>query len=83
VKVVTHLIDVHYETPAVLAAAVSSILQDADYPKSWVGHRLGSVSEDLNRLVGHRSVNELRRDTKSCVSMYDLQPSLVLYVYLS
>jgi endonuclease YncB( thermonuclease family)/membrane-bound metal-dependent hydrolase YbcI (DUF457 family) len=68
VKVATHLIfaeccwfatsavaDVHYESPAVLAAAATSILPDADYPKSWLGHQLGSVSEDLNRLFGHRS----------------------------
>jgi endonuclease YncB( thermonuclease family) len=67
-KVATHLIfaeccwfatsavfDVHYETPAVLAAAATSILPDADYPKSWLGHQLGSISEDLNRLFGHRS----------------------------
>jgi len=67
VKVVTHLIfaeccwfatsavfDVHYETPAVLAAAASSVLPDADHPKSWLGHQLGGVSEDLNRLFGHR-----------------------------
>ena len=47
--------DVHYETPAVLAAAATSILPDADYPKSWLGHQLGSISEDLNRLFGHRS----------------------------
>jgi endonuclease YncB( thermonuclease family) len=68
VKVATHLIfaeccwfitsavfDVHYETPAVLAAAATSILPDADYPKSWLGHQLGSISEDLNHLFGHRS----------------------------
>jgi endonuclease YncB( thermonuclease family) len=47
--------DVHYETPAVLAAAAASILPDADDPKSWLGHRLGSVSEELNRLFGYRS----------------------------
>ena len=47
--------DVHYETPAVLAAAATSILPDADYPKSWLGHQLGNISEDLNRLFGHRS----------------------------
>ncbi len=67
-KVATHLIfaeccwfatsavfDNHYEIPAVLAAAVASIVPDADYPKGWLGHQLGSVSEDLNRLFGHRS----------------------------
>ena len=47
--------DIHYETPAVLTAAVASILPDADYPKSWLGHQLGSVSRDLNSLFGHRS----------------------------
>ena len=67
-KVATHLIfaeccwfatsavfDVHYEVPAVLAAAATSVLPDADYPKSWLGRQLGSVSEDLNRFFGHRS----------------------------
>lgn len=67
-KVATHLIfaeccwfaasavfDVRYETPAVLAAAAASVLPDADYPKSWLGYQLGSVSEDLNRIFGHRS----------------------------
>lgn len=66
-KVVTHLIfaeccwfatsaifDVQYETPAVLAAAATAVLPDADHPRSWLGHQLGSVSEDLNRLFGHR-----------------------------
>jgi endonuclease YncB( thermonuclease family) len=68
VKVTTHLLfseccwfiasavlDVHYETPAVLLVATTSVLPDADYPKSWIGHQLGSISEDLNRLFGHRS----------------------------
>jgi endonuclease YncB( thermonuclease family) len=67
VKVATHLIfseccwfatsavfDVHYETTAVLTAATASVLPDADHPKSWLGHQLGSISEDLNRLFGHR-----------------------------
>jgi len=31
------------------------MLPDADYPKSWIGHQLGSVSADLNHLFGHRS----------------------------
>jgi endonuclease YncB( thermonuclease family) len=31
------------------------MLPDADYPKSWLGHQLGSVSKELNRLFGHRS----------------------------
>jgi endonuclease YncB( thermonuclease family) len=31
------------------------MLPDADYPKSWLGYQLGSVSKDLNRLFGHRS----------------------------
>jgi endonuclease YncB( thermonuclease family) len=49
------LLDIHYGTSAVLAAAATSILPDADYPKSWLGHQLGSISENLNRLFGHRS----------------------------
>jgi hypothetical protein len=49
VKIATHLIfaeccwfatsavlDVHYETPEVLVAAATSVLPDADYPKSWL-----------------------------------------------
>jgi endonuclease YncB( thermonuclease family)/membrane-bound metal-dependent hydrolase YbcI (DUF457 family) len=68
VKVATHIVfseccmfaasaifDFHYETTSVVAAAICSILPDADYPKSWLGHQLGSISEDLNRLFGHRS----------------------------
>jgi membrane-bound metal-dependent hydrolase YbcI (DUF457 family) len=35
--------------------AAASMLPDADYPKSWLGHQLGSVSKELNRLFGHRS----------------------------
>ena len=35
--------------------AAASMLPDADYPKSWLGYQLGSVSKDLNRLFGHRS----------------------------
>jgi membrane-bound metal-dependent hydrolase YbcI (DUF457 family) len=67
-RVVTHLVfaetcwfvtaaifDVHYELPSVLAAAVAGVLPDADYPKSWTGRMLGSVSEDLHRFFGHRS----------------------------
>ncbi len=67
-KVATHLIfaeccgfatsaifNVHYETPSVLIAAATSVLPDADYPKSWIGHQIGSISEDLNRFFGHRS----------------------------
>jgi endonuclease YncB( thermonuclease family) len=66
--VVTHLIfaeccwfatsavfNVHYGVPEVFAVATASMLPDADYPKSWLGHQLGSVSKDLNRLFGHRS----------------------------
>jgi inner membrane protein len=68
VKVATHLIfaeccwfaisavvDVHYGTPEVLAVAAASVLPDADNPKSWFGRLLGRVSQDLNRLFGHRS----------------------------
>ncbi|QYJ15610.1 hypothetical protein Rxycam_01434 [Rubrobacter xylanophilus DSM 9941] len=67
-KVATHIVfgecclfaasavfDFHYETPSVLAAALCSVLPDADYPKSWLGHQLGTISEDLHRLFGHRS----------------------------
>ncbi|HSL01273.1 MAG TPA: metal-dependent hydrolase [Rubrobacteraceae bacterium] len=67
-KVATHIIfaeccwfassavfDVHYGTPAVMVVAASSIVPDADYPKSWLGYQLGPVSEELNRLFGHRS----------------------------
>lgn len=67
-KVATHIVfaeccffavsavgDVHYGTTAVLATAAASILLDADYPRSWIGHQLGSVSRDLNRIFGHRS----------------------------
>ncbi len=38
-----------------LAAAAASILPDADYPKSWLGYQLGTISVYLNRLFGHRS----------------------------
>ena len=67
-KVATHLIfaeccgfatsaifGVHYETPSVLIAAATSVLPDADYPKSWLGYQLGSISEEINRFFGHRS----------------------------
>ena len=67
-KVVTHLVfaeccwfaisavvDVHYGTSEVLAVAATSVLPDADNPKSWLGHQLGRVSQDLHRLFGHRS----------------------------
>ena len=47
--------DVHYETSAVLVVALVSVVPDADYPKSWLGYQLGSVSEELHRLFGHRS----------------------------
>jgi endonuclease YncB( thermonuclease family) len=47
--------DVHYGVPEVFAVAAASMLPDADYPKSWLGYQLGSVSQDLNRLFGHRS----------------------------
>ena len=67
-KVATHLVfaefcwfatsavlDVHYESAEVIAVAAASLLPDADYPKSWLGYQLGSVSKELNRLFGHRS----------------------------
>ena len=47
--------DVNYEVPEVLLAAATSVLPDADYPRSWIGYQLGSISEGLNRLFGHRS----------------------------
>ncbi len=50
-KVATHLIfaeccwfataavfEVPYETPSVLVVAATSLLPDADYPKSWIGY---------------------------------------------
>ena len=49
------VLDVHYQVPAVLVVAVVSILPDADYPTSWLGSKLGGVSEGLNRAFGHRS----------------------------
>ena len=49
------VLDVHYGVPEVFIVAAASLLPDADYPKSWLGYQLGSVSEDLNRLFGHRS----------------------------
>jgi endonuclease YncB( thermonuclease family) len=68
VKVATHIVfseccwfatsavlDVHYGTSAVLVVAATSILPDADDPKSWLGHRLGSVSRELHHLLGFRS----------------------------
>jgi endonuclease YncB( thermonuclease family) len=39
----------------VLVVALVCVVPDADYPKSWLGHQLGSVSEELHRLFGHRS----------------------------
>jgi len=64
VKVATHIVfaeccwfatsavlDVHYGTSAVLVVAATSILPDADDPKSWLGHRLGSVPQELRRLL--------------------------------
>lgn len=44
-----------WDGPAAAVAAIAAILPDADYPKSWIGYQLGSVSEDLNRIFGHRS----------------------------
>jgi endonuclease YncB( thermonuclease family) len=67
-KVATHLgfaecclfatsavLDVHYGVPEVFIVAAASLIPDADYPKSWLGYQLGSVSKFLNRLFGHRS----------------------------
>ncbi len=47
--------DVPYGIPEVLAVGAASLIPDPDYPGSWLGYRLGSVSRDLNRLFGHRS----------------------------
>jgi endonuclease YncB( thermonuclease family) len=47
--------DIHYGSIEVLAVAAASLLPDADYPRSWLGHQLGGISEDLYRLFGHRS----------------------------
>jgi endonuclease YncB( thermonuclease family) len=68
VRIATHLIfaeccwfatsavlDVHYELSSVLLAAAASVLPDVDHPKSPFGHRLGSLSENLDRFFGHRS----------------------------
>jgi endonuclease YncB( thermonuclease family) len=65
VKVATHIVfaeccwfaasavlDVHYGISAVLAVAATSVLPDADDPKSWLGRRLGSLSWKLHRLLG-------------------------------
>ncbi len=38
-----------------LVVALVCVVPDADYPKSWLGHQLGSVSKELHRLFGHRS----------------------------
>ena len=35
--------------------AAASVLPDVDHPGSWIGHRLGSFSEGLNRFFGNRS----------------------------
>jgi inner membrane protein len=52
---ISAVVDVHYGPPEVLAVAATSILPDVDNPESWIGHRLGRVSQDLHRLFGHRS----------------------------
>ena len=52
---ISAVVDVHYGTLEVLAVAATSILPDADNPKSWLGHQLGRVSQDLYHLFGHRS----------------------------
>ena len=49
------VVDVQYAIPEVLAVGAASLIPDADYPRSWLGYRLGRVSKDLNRLFGHRS----------------------------
>jgi len=67
VKVATHIVfaeccwfatsavlDVHYGIPEALVVAAACVLPDADNPKSWLGHRVGRVSQDLHRLFGYR-----------------------------
>lgn len=67
-RVVTHLIfaescwfmtaavfDIRYEIPSVMLVAATSVLPDADYPKSWTGRMLGQLSEYLHRSFGHRT----------------------------
>jgi endonuclease YncB( thermonuclease family) len=46
--------DVPCEVPEASCAAAASLLPDADHPRSWLGRRLGSTSEYLNRRFGHR-----------------------------
>jgi endonuclease YncB( thermonuclease family) len=68
VKVATHLVfaeccwfaisavvNVHYGVAEVLVVAATSVLPDADNPKSWLGHHLGRASQDLHRFFGYRS----------------------------
>ena len=52
---ISAVVNVHYGTAEVLAVAATSILPDADNPKSWLGHNLGRLSQDLYHLFGHRS----------------------------
>jgi endonuclease YncB( thermonuclease family) len=67
VKVATHIVfaeccwfatsavlDVHYGIPEALVVAATSVLPEADNPKSWLGHQAGRVSQDLHRLFGYR-----------------------------
>jgi len=49
------VLNVHYQVPAMLVVAVTSVLPDADYPTNWPGNRLRTVSEGLDRFFGHRS----------------------------
>jgi endonuclease YncB( thermonuclease family) len=49
------VLNVHYQVPAMLVVAVTSVLPDADYPTSWPGNRLRTVSEGLDRFFGARS----------------------------
>jgi endonuclease YncB( thermonuclease family) len=49
------VLNVHYQVPAMLVVAATSVLPDADYRTSWPGNRLRSVSEGLDRFFGHRS----------------------------
>ncbi len=53
--VTSAMFDIHYEIPSLIVVAAASLLPDADYPKSYTGRMLGSLSHELNRFFGHRT----------------------------